>query len=73
MKFSNRDAAVAYAWALANVELIIRSDGGTDLDRILGRLAEGDSAEEAVRAVLHTNYAELTHDTVEYLKKSYSN
>jgi len=73
MKFSNQDAAVAYAWALANVELIIRSDGGTDLDRILGRLAEGDSAQNAVRAVLHSNYAELTHDTVEYLKRAYSN
>ena len=73
MKFSNQDAAVAYAWALANVELIIRSDGGTELDRILGRLAEGDSAQNAVRAVLHSNYAELTHDTVEYLKRAYSN
>jgi len=36
-------------------------------------LAEGDTAEVALRAVLHSNYAELTRDTVEYLKKSYGN
>src|SRR5258708_7345841 len=73
MKLSNGDAAMAYAWSLANIEFIIRSDGSTDMDRILSRLAEGDTPEAALRAVLHSNYAELTHDTVEYLKKSYSN
>jgi tetratricopeptide (TPR) repeat protein len=73
MKLSNENAAMAYAWSLANIEFIIRSDGSTDMDRILGRLAEGDTPEAAVRAVLHSNYAELTHDTVEYLKKSYGN
>jgi len=73
MKLSNEDAAMAYAWSLANIEFIIRSDGSTDMDRILGRLAKGDTAEVALRAVLHSNYAELTRDTVEYLKKSYGN
>jgi len=73
MKLSTQDAAMAYAWSLANIEFIIRSDGSTDMDRILGRLAEGDTAEVALRAVLHSNYAELTRDTVEYLKKSYGN
>ena len=73
MKLSNGEAAAAYAWALANVEYIVRSGGTTDMDRILDRLAAGDAPEAAVKSVLRSDYTELTRDTVEYLRKTYSN
>jgi hypothetical protein len=73
MKLSNGDAGVAYAWALANVEYIVRSGGMSDIDRILDRLAAGEAPESAVRAVLRSDYSELTRDTAEYLKKTNSN
>jgi tetratricopeptide (TPR) repeat protein len=71
MKMSNDVAAVAYAWALANVESIISVDGMSDLDRIMDRLAAGESPEAATRAVIRNGYAELTSETVEYLRKNY--
>jgi hypothetical protein len=73
MKLSNADASVAYAWALANVEFIVHSGGLNDLDRILDRLAAGDAPEAAVHAVLHSDYSELSRDTVDFLQKNYRN
>jgi tetratricopeptide (TPR) repeat protein len=73
MKLSNEAAGAAYAWALANVEYIVKSGGMTDMDRILDRLAGEETAEAAVRAVLHSDYAGLTRDTAEYLQKTYRN
>ncbi len=73
MKMSNQAAAGAYAWALANVEFIVQADGILDIDRILDRLAAGESPQAAVKAVLRGDYADLTHDTVEYLRKAYGN
>jgi tetratricopeptide (TPR) repeat protein len=73
MKMSSEEAAAAYAWALANVELIVQSGGMNDIERILNRLATGEPADSAVKAVLRSDYADLTHDTVEYLRKTYSN
>lgn len=64
-------AAYAYAWALANVEYIVQRDGMGDIERILDRIAAGESAEAALRAVLHTDYADLMLATSEYLKKTY--
>src|SRR5437016_1845861 len=52
-------ASYAYAWALANIEYIVRSDGMSDLDRILSLIAEGSSTEVAVREVLHDGYDDL--------------
>ena len=40
-----------------------------DVDRILDRLAAGDAPEAALKAVLRCDYADLTHDTVQYLRK----
>ena len=45
----------------------------SDIDRILDRLAAGEAPEAAVRAVLRSDYSELTRDTAEYLKKTNSN
>lgn len=73
MKMSSSDSGIAYAWALANVEYIVQAGGMNDIDRILERLATGESPEAAVRAVLRGDYADLTHDTVAYLRKTYGN
>ena len=72
MKLSNADAGAAYAWSLADVEYIVQSGGMSDVDRILAGLSTGESPEAAVREVLHSDYAELTRDTVTYLRKAYA-
>jgi tetratricopeptide (TPR) repeat protein len=73
MKLSSAEAAAAYAWALANVEYVVQTSGMGDMERILDRLATGEAPEAAVQAVLRSGYAELTSNTVEYLRKSYGN
>jgi Peptidase MA superfamily len=73
MKLSNADAGVAYAWALANVESLVQAGGMNDVDRILDRMAAGDTPAAALKAVTRCDYAELTHDTVHYLYSKYGN
>jgi tetratricopeptide (TPR) repeat protein len=73
MKLSSDAAGAAYAWALANVEYIVKSGGMADMDRILERLAGGDTPEGALNAVLHVGYRDLTQDTAEFLRKTYGN
>ena len=65
-------ARYAYAWALANVEYIVETDGMGDMERILDRLAEGGSTEFALKEVLHDDYGDLMQSTAEYLKKNYA-
>ncbi len=64
-------ARYSYAWALANVEYIIQTQGMGDIDRILDRLGEGSSTEEAVRGVMRDDYGDLMAGTAAYLKKNY--
>ncbi len=64
-------AHYAYAWALANVEYIIQTQGIEDLNRILDRIAAGSSTEQAVKDVLRDDYPELMKETATYLKKNY--
>jgi tetratricopeptide (TPR) repeat protein len=64
-------ASVAYAWSLAVVEYIVTDDGADGLERILDRLAAGDSAEDALRAVLREDYPEMMLSTVQFLRKAY--
>jgi hypothetical protein len=67
-----RDAASnAYAWSLAVVEAMVTVNGVEDLERILERINEGSSTEDAIRAVLHEDYSELMLFTVQYLRKAY--
>jgi tetratricopeptide (TPR) repeat protein len=73
MKLSNVEASAAYAWALANVEFMVQAGGMNDVDRLLDRLAAGDTAEAAVKAVMRCDYVDLTHDTVQYLRSKYGN
>lgn len=64
-------ARYAYAWALANVEYIIQTQGMGDIDRLLDRMAAGSTAEAAMHDVLRDNYGDLMEATTEYLKKEY--
>src|SRR5579864_5450540 len=61
-------ARIAYEWSLAVVETIESTSPG-DLERILDRLDEGASPEDAVRAALHSTYADLNTATADYLRK----
>ena len=71
MKMPDEAVAVAYAWALANVECIIASGGMGDLEHIMDRLAAGEAPEAATKEVTRSDYAGLTNDTVQFLKKNY--
>jgi hypothetical protein len=61
----------AYEWALANVEYLVMKSGMSEVERILDRLATGESTEAALRNVLHDDYAGLEQSTAEYLQKTY--
>ena len=71
MGLSSDAAGYAYAWALANVEYIVQTDGMGDIERILDLIASGTSTEEALRQVLHSDYNDLMQSTAEYLRKNY--
>jgi tetratricopeptide (TPR) repeat protein len=64
-------AAYAYAWALANIECIVRAGGMGDIERILDRIGSGSSTEAALREVLHSDYSDLMQATADYLRKTY--
>jgi len=71
MRLPGPMASYAYAWALANIEYIVQTQGMGDVERILDRLATGTATEQALREVLHDDYADLMQATAEYLKKNY--
>jgi len=71
MGLSDNTARYAYAWALANVEYIVQTDGLGDIDRILDRLASSPSTEQALKDVLHDDYADLMRSCADYLKRTY--
>jgi tetratricopeptide (TPR) repeat protein len=72
MSLSSDVARYAYAWSLANVEYIVETQGMGDVQRILDRLADGETTEQALRGVMHEGYSDLMQSTADYLKKSYS-
>ena len=72
MSLSSDVARYAYAWSLANVEYIVETQGMGDVERILDRIADGETTEQAVRDVMHEGYSDLMQSTAEYLKKNYS-
>ncbi len=70
-RLDDDQAAVAYSEALAVAEYINATHGMSELRRILERIGEGAGAEAAIRATLHSGYADLARDTGAYLKKTY--
>jgi tetratricopeptide (TPR) repeat protein len=71
MGLSPEMAKYAYAWALANVEYIVETQGMGDVERILDLITGGATAEDALKAVLHDDYGEVMHATAGYLRKTY--
>jgi len=71
-RFDRETAHYAYAWALANVEYIIQTDGMGDIERILDRISAGMATEQALREVLHRDYNDLMESTAAYLRKNYA-
>ena len=71
MGLDSNSAGYAYSWALANIEYIVQADGMGDVERILDRIAAGESTEAALRAVLHSDYSDVMQSTAEYLKRTY--
>ncbi len=71
MSLDRSTAHFAYAWALANIEYIIQTDGMGDVERILDRIGAGMATETALREVLHSDYNDLMQSTAEYLRKNY--
>ena len=71
MGLDRSTAHYAYAWALANIEYIIQTDGMGDVERILDRIGAGMATETALREVLHSDYNDLMQSTAEYLRRNY--
>jgi tetratricopeptide (TPR) repeat protein len=71
MRFSGMEAMLAYDESLAAVQFIIDTQGGSDLQRILQRLADGNSTETALRATIHDDYGQLQGQVGKYLSDKY--
>jgi len=71
MQFSTIQAAIAYDESLAAVQYINDTYGMSDIQRVLERLAEGSSTEAALRAVVHSDYAQLQTEVGKYLADKY--
>ncbi|HYA24660.1 MAG TPA: tetratricopeptide repeat protein [Terriglobales bacterium] len=73
VNFSSLQATVAYGESLAAVQYISEAYGMGDLQRILERLGQGSSAEAALRAILHSDYADLENQVGKFLVTKYGN
>jgi Peptidase MA superfamily len=62
-------AGVAYAQSQATVEYLRDRYGMADVLRILQRIGAGDTAETALRTIIHTDYAGLNQEVGAYLAK----
>lgn len=71
MGLSGDVARYSYAWSLANTEYLVQSEGMGGIEKILDRLAAGDSGEESVKEATRFNYGDLMQATAEFLKKNY--
>ena len=73
MRFSPMEAILAYDESLAAVQFIVDTQGMSDLQRILQRLAEGNSTETSLRATIHDDYGQLQTEVGRYLGGKYGN
>jgi tetratricopeptide (TPR) repeat protein len=73
MNFSGLEAVLAYDQSLAAAEYIRDTYGMAELRSILERIGQGSSTESALRATIHSGYADLQQDLTQYLAKKYGN
>lgn len=73
MNFSTPEAALVYEQSLAAAEYIRDTYTMGQLRTILERLAEGGSAESALRSTIHSDYSQLENELGRYLARKYGN
>jgi len=71
LQLSGAQAYVAYAESLAAVSYINDTYGMSDVQRILQQISQGTSTEAALRATIHSDYAQLESDLTKYLTDKY--
>ena len=62
LQLSGSQAYLAYAESLAAVSYINDTNGMSDVQRILQQISQGSSTEAALRATIHSDYAQLESD-----------
>ena len=60
--FTTEEALLAYDESLLAASYLNAHYGMGDLIRVLGRIGQGDSAESALRSILHSGYGRLQED-----------
>jgi tetratricopeptide (TPR) repeat protein len=70
-RFSEAEAAVAYAQSLTAAQYIREVYGMSSLSLMLKRLADGQSNETALRAAVHSGYAQFDRELTVWLTKQY--
>ncbi len=71
-RFSSLEASLAYAESLAAVEYIQDTYGLSEVRRILERIGDGSTAEQALRGTVHSDYARLQSEVGGFLKSKYN-
>jgi hypothetical protein len=69
--FSTIEAVLAYDESLAAADYIRDTYGISELRRILERIGEGSSLETALRATIHSGYADLEEQVGRHLNQKY--
>ncbi len=70
-RFSSAQAGIAYVQSLVMTDYLRSTIGMAGLQRMLQRIANGDSGETALRAVNHTNYAQFEEEFGRWLMTRY--
>jgi tetratricopeptide (TPR) repeat protein len=71
LRFSAREAVLAYDESLATVTFITDTYGMSDIRRILERIGEGSSTELALRNTIHSDYRQLQVEVGKFLANKY--
>jgi tetratricopeptide (TPR) repeat protein len=71
LQLSGSQAYLAYAESLAAVSYINDTYGMSDVQRILQNISQGSSTEAALRATIHSDYAQFESDLTKYLTDKY--
>jgi Tfp pilus assembly protein PilF len=71
MRFSSAEAALAYDESLAAALYINDTYSMSDLQRILEKIGQGNSAESSLRSTIHSDYADLGTEVGKYLTDKY--
>ena len=69
MKFSSAEALIAYDESLAAALYIRDAYGASDFRRLLERMGQGGTVEQALGDILHVDYARFERDLGEYLTR----